>query len=149
MVKNEINMRIEIFRSDSGNKYLSKIFKQFCQHGIHHQHTQPHTLPQNGITKRMNRSLLEKTKNLMLEANVSNKLWIEVNITTYFYNFSPIRSNPCNTPKKNYFGKKVDLSYLHIFGSKVFVCLVKEDRNKLEPKSHEGFQVRYDHVSWL
>jgi hypothetical protein len=29
------------------------------------------------------------------------------------------------------------------------VCLVKEDRNKLEPKSHEGFQVRYDHVSWL
>lgn len=51
-------MRVEIFKSDSGNKCLSKNFKQFCQHGIHHQHTQPHTLPQNG--KQMNRSLLEK-----------------------------------------------------------------------------------------
>jgi hypothetical protein len=49
MVKNEINMRIEIFWSDSGNKYLSKDFKQFCQHGIHHQHNP--TLPPNGITK--------------------------------------------------------------------------------------------------
>jgi hypothetical protein len=69
MLKNEINMRIENFKNDSGNKCLSKYFKQFCQHGIHHQHTQTHILPQNGITKQMNKSLLEKTKSLMCQKN--------------------------------------------------------------------------------
>jgi hypothetical protein len=54
----------------------------------------------------MNRSLLEKTRSLMLEANVSKKLWIGVNITTYFYNFSPTRSNPCITHKNKLFRKE-------------------------------------------
>jgi hypothetical protein len=49
--------------------------------------------------------------------------------------------------KKIKLGKKLNLSYLHIFGSKVFVHIVKEDRNKLEPKSHEGVQVDYDEVT--
>jgi hypothetical protein len=74
----------------------------------------------------------------MLGANQSKKLWIGMNITTYFYNFSPTRSNLCITPKKNYLGKKLDLTH---FWSKVFVHIVKENRNKLEPKCHEGFKL--------
>jgi len=69
-----------------------------------------------------------------------------VNIITHFYNFSPAWLNPCITQKRNYLEKKLDLSYLHIFGSKVFVHIVKEDRNKLKPKFHEGVQVGYDEV---
>ncbi len=83
----------------------------------------------------------------MLEASVSTKLWIGVNITTYLYNFSPTRSNMCSTPKKIKLGKNLNLSYVRIFGSKVFVHIVKEDRNKLKPKSHEGVQVGYDEVT--
>jgi hypothetical protein len=50
--------------------------------------------------------------------------------------------------KKTYLRNKLDLSYLCIFGSKVFVHIIKEDRNKLEPKSHEAVQViGYDEVT--
>ncbi len=65
----------------------------------------------------------------------------------YFYNCSPTRSNLGFTPKESYSGKKLDLSYLHIFGCTAFVHIVKEDKNKLEPKSCKGVLVGYDEVT--
>jgi hypothetical protein len=49
--------------------------------------------------------------------------------------------------KNNNLGNKLNLSYLCIFGSKVFVHIVKEDKNKLKPKFHKGVQVGYEEVT--
>ncbi len=126
------NMWIKILRIDDGGKYLSKNFKEFCQqHGVHWQHTQARTLQQNEVAKWMNRSLLEKARSLMLEANVSKFLWTKgVNTTTYLYNCSLTKSNLGVTPEESYSRKKPDLSHLHIFGCTAFVHIVKEDKNK-------------------
>jgi len=84
----------------------------------------------------------------MLEANVSKFLWTKgVNTTTYLYNCSPTRSNLGITLEVSYSRKKPDLSHLHIFGCIAFVHIVKQDKNKLEPKSCEGVLVGYGEVN--
>jgi hypothetical protein len=96
----------------------------------------------------MNRSLLEKARSLMLEANVSKFLWTKgVNTTTYLYNCSPTRSNLGITLEESYSRKKPDLSHLHIFGCTAFVHIVKQDKSKLAPKSCEEVLVGYDEVN--
>ncbi|RYA77910.1 hypothetical protein DD594_28040, partial [Enterobacter cloacae complex sp. 4DZ1-17B1] len=49
------------FCTDNGGEYVSTEFKDFCnRRGIRRQFTAPYTPAQNGIAKRMNRTIQER-----------------------------------------------------------------------------------------
>ena len=59
-VKNQLDSKINILRSDRGGEFTFNAFKQFCSsHGIVHQLSYAHTPQQNGVVKRKHRHLVE------------------------------------------------------------------------------------------
>lgn len=63
--------RIKTLRSDNGGEFCSNEFESFLsKHGIVHKKTNPHTPEQNGVIERMNRSIVEKARCLLFDANL-------------------------------------------------------------------------------
>jgi hypothetical protein len=65
----------------------------------------------------MNRTLIEKAKCLLFDAELPNQFWAEaVNMGAYIINRSPSNNK---IPDEVFFGRRVNVSGLRVFGSKV------------------------------
>ena len=63
MVEREKGKPLKCLRTDNGVEYTSNEFKSYCsEKGIRHEKTVPGTLQQNGVAKRMNRTIVEKVR---------------------------------------------------------------------------------------
>ncbi|KAH9325285.1 hypothetical protein KI387_005463, partial [Taxus chinensis] len=57
---NETGLKLKCLRSDNGGEYYSNEFNDYCsKNGIRRQKTVPGTPQQNGVSKRMNRTIME------------------------------------------------------------------------------------------
>ena len=73
-VENESGCRIQTLISDNGKEYTSESFNQFCDEAdIQHQFTTSYTLQQNGVSERHNRHILEMTRCMLHEKNLSKQ----------------------------------------------------------------------------
>lgn len=68
----------------------------------------PHTPEQNGVSERMNRTLVEKARTMIMDSGISKSFWGEAVLTaTYLTNRSPCRSLKENkTPIEMCSGRK-------------------------------------------
>jgi hypothetical protein len=104
--------------------------------GIHHQATILHTLEQNGVAERTNRSMMEKTRCMLQGADLSKGFWEDATeAAVCLKNRSPHRSVRGATPDEKWTGKPPVLSQLRVFGCTAYVLIPKENRKKLEAKS--------------
>ncbi|KAG8492820.1 hypothetical protein CXB51_010145 [Gossypium anomalum] len=70
---------LKTLRSDNGIVYTSAMFQGFCDEaGIKHQLTNTYTPQQNGVSGRLNRSLMNMARCLLFERNLPKTLWAEV-----------------------------------------------------------------------
>lgn len=104
-----------------------------------------YTPEQNGLCERNNRSIVEKARCLLYEAQFEKFLWAEaVNTAVYIKNRSPTSGLDKNTtPYEIWTGRKPNLSHLRIFGSPVMVHIPKEKRKKWDKKAKKMFLVGY------
>ena len=59
MVENEIGKRLKCLKSDNGGEYCSKDFDDYCSyHGIHRENTVLGTTKENGVSERMNMTII-------------------------------------------------------------------------------------------
>lgn len=144
-IENQTDSKIKIIRSDNGGEFCSRKFDDlFTKSGIQHQLTAPYTPQQNGTAERMNRTLVEKAKCMLYDADLPNTFWAEaVNMAAYLVNRSACSAHS-KTPDELFFGKKIDVSNIKIFGSPVMVHINKENRRKLDPKAAKMVFVGYD-----
>lgn len=144
-IETQTGGKIKTFRTDNGGEYISNNFNRFFRkHGIHHELSNPHTPEQNGVAERMNRTLVERAKCLLFDADLPKIYWAEAtNMATYIINRSVCASHK-KTPYEMFYGKKVDLSNLRIFGSPVMVHVPKANRRKWDKKSQKLIFVGYD-----
>jgi transposase InsO family protein len=91
MVTAHFGLKISRLRRDNGTEYTSKEFLSFCKsQGIVDEPTVAYTPEQNGVSERLNRTLVEKARTMMIESGVSNELWGEAILcATYLTNRSP------------------------------------------------------------
>lgn len=145
-VELQTDMKIKILRTDNGGEFTSNQFTKYLKrHGIQHQLTVPYTPQQNGVAERFNRTIVERTKCLLHEADLSKCYWAEaMNMAVYLINRSPSANLKNQTPEEVWSGKKVDLSNLKTFGCPVMVHIPSEKRTKLDPKSRKMIFVGYD-----
>ena len=60
LVENETNLKLKCFKSDNGGEYCSKEFDNFCTiNGIQRMKTPPRTPQENGVSERMNQTIME------------------------------------------------------------------------------------------
>lgn len=145
LVENQTGRKIKVFRTDNGTEYCSNEFTKFCKaNGIQHQLTNAYTPQQNGVAERMNRSLVEKAKCMLFDADLPKSYWAEAtNMAAYIINRSVCNSHD-KTPDEIFYGKKVNVADLRIFGSPIMVHVPKEKRKKWDHKSNKLIFVGYD-----
>lgn len=145
-MENQTGEKIKIFRTDNGGEYIGNEFNKFCKaHGIVHQLTTPHTPQQNGVAERMNRSIVEKAKSFLFDANLSMRAWAEAcNMAAYVRNRSPCSSIEFRNPLSVWTGKSVNLELLKLFGTEIMVHVPAAQRKKWSPKSVKMIFMGYD-----
>ena len=71
---------------------------------------------------------------ILHDQGLSMHLWAEAcNTVVYVQNCCPHRVLGMSTPKEAFIDKKPDISHLKIFGSPVYIHVIKDAKNKLEP----------------
>lgn len=105
----DFNCKVVYLYTDNGIEYLSNDFKEFCvQKGITFHLTVPHTPQQNGVAERMNRTLTEKARTMIITSGLDKSFWGEAVLTvTYLINILPTSSLQINkTPYEMWHNKK-------------------------------------------
>lgn len=138
LVENQCEAKIKKFRSDNGTEYINNNFKQFFQkHGIEHQHSAPYSPQQNGLAERLNRTLLDRVRCMLIDGGVARGFWAEA----LSYAAKIVNSVPCRgtgkIPNEMWFDREVDLSMFKRFGCVAFVHVPDVKRKKLDEKSIE------------
>ena len=137
-VETESGMKIKAIRADRGGEYLSEVFQCFLKEsGIQPQFTAAYSPQQNGISERLNRTLIEAARSMLNHAGLSNVFWAEaVSTATYLRNrmvSSALKTG--ETPYLLWYGEKPNLSHVRVFGCAVYVHI--SDRRKLDKKARK------------
>ncbi|CAB3251663.1 unnamed protein product [Arctia plantaginis] len=120
------NKKIKYLQSDNGTEYRNKEFDDFLKlRGIKRRLTTVYTPQQNGISERKNRSLLEKARCLLIEANAPKKLWAEAIATAnYLINRTSSKTLKGEIPFKKWINKTPSGNHLCFWQEDV--CFEKE-----------------------
>jgi hypothetical protein len=149
LIENLSERNIKILRSDNGGEYTSKEFANFCKDvGIKRELTTPYNPQQNGVAERKNRTIMEAVKTMIHDQDLPMCLREEAEkIEVYVQNILSHSALGFKTPKEMFYGKKLEVIHLKIFGCPVFVHIPKEKRTKLDPSGKKGIFVGYCEVS--
>ena len=100
MVERSTGHRVKVLRSDNGGEYTSNEFEGYLKkEGIKHEYTIPKTLEQNGVSQRMNRTLVEKVRPMLTDSKLPQQFWAEALTTAvYLLNRSPTKTLGNRTP---------------------------------------------------
>ena len=140
-------MRPTAFRCDQGAEFVNDNLKQWLRgQGIELQTTAPYSPSQNGAAERLNRTLVELARAMMIGANVPMFLWeYALQHAAYLHERTPTKALEGKTPYEAWYGNKPDVSHLREFGSPVYVLLQGQNKQpKLMPRSKQQIFVGFD-----
>jgi hypothetical protein len=144
--QNEFGLRIKKIRSDNGTKFKNSQIEGFLEEeGIKHEFSSPYTPQQNGVVERKNRTLLDMTRTMLDEYKTSDRFWAEaINTACYAINRLYLHRILKKTSYELLTGKKPNVSYFRVFGSKCFILVKRGRKSKFAPKAVEGILLGYD-----
>jgi hypothetical protein len=95
--------------------------------------------------ERKNRTLLDMARTMLDEYKTSNRFWAKaVNTACYATNRLYLHRILKKTSYELLTGKKPNISYFRVFGSKCFILVKRGRKSKFAPKTVEGFLLGYD-----
>ncbi|KAH9706111.1 hypothetical protein KPL70_012113 [Citrus sinensis] len=134
LVENQTNLKVKVLRTDNGLEYCNKLFEDYCEkNGVLRHKTVPYTPQQNGFAERMNRTLIEKVRCLLIHSKLPKALWAEaLNTACYLVNRSPSTTIGCKTPMELWLERVADYSKFRIFGCEAYAHV---KQGKLEARA--------------
>jgi hypothetical protein len=143
---NEFGLRIKKIRSDNGTEFKNSQIEEFLdEEGIKHEFSSPYTPQQNGVVERENITLLDMARTMLDEYKTPDQFWAEaINTACYSINRLYLHRILKKTSYELLTGKKPNVSYFRVFGSKYFILVKRGRKYKFAPKAVEGFLLGYD-----
>ncbi|KAH9317745.1 hypothetical protein KI387_019514, partial [Taxus chinensis] len=91
--------------SNNGGEYCSNEFDDYCsKNGIHRKKMVPGTPQQNGVSERMNRTIMERARSMRLHARLPLSFWVEVVSTVvYLINRGPSSALDGGIPEEDWY----------------------------------------------
>jgi transposase InsO family protein len=133
----ETGERLKVLQTDGGGEYIGGPVQKFLEEkGIRHEITMPDTPQHNGVAERMNQTIIERVRTMLLDADLPESYWWEVlQYAALLHNVSPTCSLDDSTPKEAWSGNKPDVSCLRVFSCRAFVHIPDRLRDKFAAKS--------------
>nr|AAV44188.1 putative polyprotein [Oryza sativa Japonica Group] len=144
--QNLYDLTIKRVRSDNGGEFKNTQVEEFLDEvGIKHEFSAPYDPPQNGIVERKNRTLIEAARSMLDEYKTSDIFWAEaVSTACHAINRLYLHKILKKTSYELLSGKKPNVSYFRVFGSKCFILSKRPRSSKFSPKVDEGFLLGYE-----
>lgn len=147
LTESKFNMKIEYLRCDNAGENSSKSFKDFCNSkGITIQYSVPRNPEQNGLAEKYNRTILDKSRCLILDSGLDKSFWGEaVLAAVYLTNRTPTSTLPNDcTPAEIWYGYKPDMNKIKLFGCDAYAHIPEEDRSgKFAERSRKCIFIGY------
>jgi hypothetical protein len=139
-------LRIKKIRSDNGTEFKNSQIEGFLEdEGIKHEFSSPYTPQQNGVVERKNRTLLDMTTTMLDEYKTPDRFRAKaINTACYSINWLYLHRILKKTSYELLTGKKPNISYFRVFGSKCFILIKRGIKSKFSPKAVEDFLLGYD-----
>ncbi|KAI5725973.1 hypothetical protein M8J77_022339 [Diaphorina citri] len=143
--KSLFNKTVNKLRCDNGGEYKSKNLIDFCnENGVLIDYTISYTPELNGKSERVNRTIIEKARTMLSEANVPKVHWSSAVYTAvYLLNRSYTTCVDNKTPAEVWYNQKPDISNLKVYGCIVYYHVPKQLRSKLDEKAKKGVFLGY------
>lgn len=141
-VEAQTKKRIRYLRTDNGLEFCNSQFDNLCKEsGIIRHKTCTYTPQQNGVSERMNRTIMDKMRCMLAETGLEQEFWAEAASTAvYLINRTPNSVIKFKLPEEVWSGSKPDLSHLRRFGCTAYVHKVQE---KTKPRALKGVFLGY------
>ena len=145
MVEKTCGKKLKTIRSDNGGEYTSKGFEAYLKsEGICHECTVPKTPEQNGVAKRLNRTLVESSRSMLLDADLPQRFWAEaVSTANYLKNRCPSCAVKGMTLNEAWHGTKPRVVHLRVFGCESYAHIPKDERQKFNSKARKCILLGY------
>lgn len=130
------NKRISKIKCDNGGEYCSGSLQEFCKNkGINISYTPPYNPQMNGVAERMNQTLMDKARSLILQAGFDKSFWEDaVYMAAYITNRTQSYLVKEKTPYELWFKTKPNVSNMRIFGCIAYARIPDALRTKLDNK---------------
>jgi hypothetical protein len=146
MGSKRVRIENQKIRSDNRTKFKNSQIEGFLEdEGIKHEFSSPYTPQQNGVVERKNIILLDMARTMLDEYKTPDRFWVEViNTACYSINQLYLHRILNKTSYELLTGKKPNVSYFRVFGSKCFILIKRGRKSKFAHKAVEGFILGYD-----
>ena len=137
--------KLKTLRTDNGGEYTSNKFKKHLKdEGIRYKKTVPKIPQQNGVAKRLNRTLVELARSMFLAINLLKCYWAEaVSTAVYLKNHYPTKAVQGKTPYEAWHGEKPRVDHLRVFGCDAYAHVPKDEQGKFNTKARKCVLVGY------
>jgi hypothetical protein len=139
-------IKVKKIRSDNGTEFKNSQIEGFLEEeGIKHEFSSPYTPQKNGVVERKNRTLLDMARTMLDEYKTQDRFWVDaINTAWYSINRLYLHWILKKTSYELLTGKKPNVSYFGVFGSKCFILIKRSRKSKFAPKVVEDFLLGYD-----
>ncbi|WZZ72276.1 hypothetical protein YC2023_083646 [Brassica napus] len=141
-VETKTEKKVKCLRTDNGLEFCNKQFDDYCKKARIKRHiTCTYTPQQNGVSERMNRTIMDKVRCMLAESGLDQSFWAEAASTAiYLINRSPNSTLEFKMPEEVWLGYKPNLGHLRTFGCTAYVHITEE---KTGPRAIKGVFVGY------
>ncbi|GJT34256.1 putative ribonuclease H-like domain-containing protein [Tanacetum coccineum] len=92
-IENQLNHRVKIIKSDNGTEFKNRDMLEFCRNkGIKQEYSNARTPQQNGVAKRMNRTLIETARTMLADSLLPTTFWADA-VSTACYILNRVEIN--------------------------------------------------------
>jgi hypothetical protein len=144
-IHNEFETTIKKVRSDNRSEFKNIRVDDLCdEFGTRHQFLAKCTPQSNGLVERKNRTMIDMTRSMLSEYNVSHSFRAEaINMACYYSNRLYCHPMMEKTSYELLNGRKPNIAYFWIFGCKCYILKKGTRLSKFEKKCDEYFLLGY------
>jgi hypothetical protein len=143
--ENEFDFKVKKIRSDNSSEFKNSKIEDYCdEKGAKHEFSAKYTPEQNRVIERKNQTLIDMTRSMLSEYNVSDTFWAEaINIACHASNRLYCHRLLKKTPYELLIGRKPNISYFRVFGCKCYILKKGTRLSKFQSKCDEWFLPGY------
>lgn len=136
--------KLKKIRFDNAKEFITATMRTwYDDRGIEVQTTLPYSPQSNGKAERANRTIKDRVRAALSEAEAEEDLWAEAAVAAiYVINRSP-KAGMDKTPWEALTGKRPDVSGLVVWGSRAFALKPPTHQRGMAPRTAQGRMVGY------
>jgi len=140
--------KLKVLRSDRGGEFVNSALGDFLKsRGIKAELTAPYSPQMNGVAERVNRTLLDRARCMILQAKLGKQFWSHaLRHASVIMNRVPRQSLDGRSPLEVGFNRPPAIDMLRVFGCRAYVGNVGP-RDKLADRACPGVYLGFDNES--